>query len=99
MNWCSILAVCLYNVANYVTQKGKCTWDKVTDAEWIKQTIGIKDDTSFFEKVIDIKSWSLQSSRLLYIRGKKNTWFGIVVPCHSNVYVRTGINADQQSLM
>jgi len=30
-------------------------WDSVTDAEWIKQKIGIKDDTFFFEKAIGIK--------------------------------------------
>ena len=45
----------LYNIASYVTQKKKCRWDRVTDAEWIKQTTGIKDDACFFEKVIGIK--------------------------------------------
>ena len=56
MNRCSTLAVRLHNVTSYVIQKRKCKWGKVTDAEWIKQTIGIKDSTSFFEKVIGIKS-------------------------------------------
>ena len=65
MNRCSILVVRLHNVASYVIQKRKCKWGKVTDAEWIKQTIDIKDNTSFFEKVIGIKSWSLQSARLM----------------------------------
>ena len=55
MNRCSILAFRLYDVASYITQKKKGRWDSVTDAEWIKQKIGIKDDTFFFEKAIGIK--------------------------------------------
>ena len=33
----------------------KCKWNKVSDANWLKQIVNIKDNTSFFENVIGIE--------------------------------------------
>ena len=41
MNRCSILAVRLYSVTSHITQKKKCKWDKVSDAEWLKSNRSI----------------------------------------------------------
>ena len=78
-------------LATYVTQKRKCKWDKVTDAEWIKQTIDIKDSTSFSEKVIGIKSWKFSKYASdvedVGIRGKENSWMEVVVPCQLGIFM------------
>ena len=54
MNRCSILAVCLHSIISHMNRSKKYKWSEVMDAEWLKQTISIKEDTAFFENIIGI---------------------------------------------
>ena len=54
MNRCSILAVRLHSTVGNMHQSKKYKWSEVMDAEWLKQTISVKEDTTFFENIIGI---------------------------------------------
>ena len=54
MNRCSILAVCLHSIIGHMNRSKKYKWSEVMDAEWLRQTISIKEDTTIFENIIGI---------------------------------------------
>ena len=55
MGRCSILAVCLYNLARHVGSQRRIDWERIHDAAWLKEVIEIKKERPFFEDIIGIR--------------------------------------------